>query len=152
MKQLRHYQKARCGEYSFGEAFKVYLGGHLIGAMSYTIPEAKQILEDLDDWLTRQGFYSEKGGDKPKHTPDLVKHWDVFIKPRNNFGFSYTVKGILDGPKIKPFKGIKNAQHETYIEDVIVLKDHKTGVQVDGMAKKLCISLLRNIFILKLSM
>ena len=50
-------QSGYARQYSFNDAFKLALGGHLVADLRFTIPEARQILLDLDAWLTNRGYY-----------------------------------------------------------------------------------------------
>ncbi|MFZ7126824.1 MAG: hypothetical protein ACOWWM_11790 [Desulfobacterales bacterium] len=60
---LGGYRSGYARQYSLREAFRVYLGGHLVGCHRFTIPESRRILKDLDAWLderivSRTGFPS----------------------------------------------------------------------------------------------
>ncbi len=50
-------QSGYARQYSPDEAFTVYLGGHLVADLKFTIPEAKQVHKDLHGWLGGNGFY-----------------------------------------------------------------------------------------------
>ncbi len=43
-------------QFNTKDAFKVYLGGYLVGTLKFTIPDAATILSDLSPWLKAQGF------------------------------------------------------------------------------------------------
>ena len=45
-------------QFSLKEAFCVHLGGYLVSTLKFTVPEAQQILHDLEGWLTEEGYYS----------------------------------------------------------------------------------------------
>ena len=40
------------------EVFKVYLGGHLVSTLKFSVPQAKLILSDLGPWLRKNGFFN----------------------------------------------------------------------------------------------
>lgn len=95
-------QSGYARQYSIDNAFTVYLGGHLVGELKYTIPEAKKILEDLKKWLKDNGFYinTENARKTGNDAKDLVKEYIIFILRendlKNNSGsFSYRIRGII---------------------------------------------------------
>lgn len=45
--------------FSLNEAFTLYLGGVLVSNMDFSINDAKQILQDLDQWILQKGLYPE---------------------------------------------------------------------------------------------
>ena len=47
-------QSGYARQYTPDEAFTVYLGGHLVADLHFTIPAARQILGDLAEWLTTE--------------------------------------------------------------------------------------------------
>jgi len=88
-------------QYHPDEAFNVHLGGHLVSDLKFAIPEAKQILADLQEWLGDKGFYfNVKGGTASKNGVEaLIKEYIVFITkerlPDNIDRIRYTVRGII---------------------------------------------------------
>ena len=88
-------------QYHPDEAFNVHLGGHLVSDLKFAIPEAKQILADLQGWLADKGFYfNVKGGTASKNGVEvLIKEYIVFISkerlPDNTYRISYTIRGII---------------------------------------------------------
>lgn len=44
-------------QFNTKDAFKVYLGGYLVGTLKFTIPDASKILADLSPWLKEHGFF-----------------------------------------------------------------------------------------------
>ena len=55
---LGGYQSGYARQFSFKEAFRVFLGGHLVGTLNFTLPQAGGILLDLDPWLKKNRFYT----------------------------------------------------------------------------------------------
>ena len=49
-------QSGYARQYNPDQAFTVYLGGLLVADLKFTIPEAKQIIRDLQGWLAEKGF------------------------------------------------------------------------------------------------
>ena len=75
------------------DAFKVYLGGHLVSQLKFTIPEAQRILGDLAKWIKQNGFYN-------LHIDQLAKsangrsHKLIFIIECQSKGFHYVIRDI----------------------------------------------------------
>lgn len=111
-------------QYNLGSAFKVFLGGHLISDLKYTVPEVKKILEDLFDWLTENGFYFDVQESLPAGTDMTtpVKAYQIFINKLesssdNEINFTYTIRGILSNESIKHIDCI--IREERFIECTI---------------------------------
>ena len=47
-------QSGYARQFSVRDAFLVYLAGYLVSSQAYSIPEARQILHDLNDWLQKE--------------------------------------------------------------------------------------------------
>jgi hypothetical protein len=89
-------------QYNLDEAFSVFLGGHLVGDLKFTIPESRQILNDLRQWLVDHNFYFNFSGGA--HTlvtsAHPVQNYQIaIINRRISSGlpsdFSYWVKAVL---------------------------------------------------------
>jgi hypothetical protein len=121
-------QSGYARQYSIDNAFTVYLGGHLVGELKYTIPEAKKILEDLKKWLKTNGFYinteiPEKTG---KNAKNLVKEYIIFILRENDLknnscGFSYRIRGIINNIPIE--YNDYRVRQERYTEEYILMDE-----------------------------
>jgi hypothetical protein len=99
------------------EAFRVYLGGHLVSAMNYTIPEAKKILHDLKEWLEDHHFNGyAKQNTKLKQDLDtiMVAGYHIYIFKNRTHDFYYAIKGVISKQQID-YKGLQVIQ-ELYIE------------------------------------
>ena len=89
-------------QYNLDEAFSVFLGGHLVGNLKYTIPESRQILKDLRQWLTDHDFYFDFSGDanSVETSAHPVQNYQIAIINQKisrglPSGLSYWVKAIL---------------------------------------------------------
>jgi hypothetical protein len=87
---LGGYQSGYARQFSHKEAFRVFLGGYLVGVLRLTIPEARQVLSDLDAWMKKQGLYSVPG-DLDQATAE-TDH--IYIYDQGNGRFAYTVRTI----------------------------------------------------------
>ena len=95
-------QSGYARQYNPDEAFKVFLGGYLVSELKFTIPQAKQILQDLNDWLVEYGFYfGISDSSKPaKNATHEVKRFIIDIYPKRshhneNSMFFYKISGIV---------------------------------------------------------
>jgi hypothetical protein len=88
---LGGYQSGYARQFSYKDAFRVYLGGHLVGALRFTIPEARQILTDLEVWLKKRGFYG-----MPQDSQLDASEADlIYIYNLVNGKFAYAVRSII---------------------------------------------------------
>lgn len=143
-------------QYSPDGAFKVYLGGHLVADLKFTIPEAKQIVKDLNGWFAEKGFYFDVKGNATlnKGVDQLVKKYIIFIihekRIDNNFGFIYNVKGIISNEPAH-YKGFEIAK-ELYVETSIGLQPEKVSIIGMNIAKMLNITDVLNNFVVRLNL
>ena len=102
-------------QYTPDEAFTVYLGGHLVADLHFTIPAARQILQDLREWLSESGFGFNAGPlvkMTGQHGTESIHQYQIYITPaarddvsnaaKSDAGialFRYLIRGILsEGP------------------------------------------------------
>lgn len=117
-------QSGYARQYTIDNAFTVYLCGHLVGELKYTIPEAKKILEDLKKWLKNNDFYinTENVGKNGKSAKDMVKEYIIFIVQendlKNSYGnFSYRIRGIISNLQVKYNEC--RVREERYVEEYV---------------------------------
>ncbi|MFC1798401.1 hypothetical protein ACFLZL_01160 [Thermodesulfobacteriota bacterium] len=121
-------QSGYARQYHPNDAFTVFLGGQLVSALRYTIPETRIILSDLKQWLLDKRFYldlEEDAAPIDKIDP-FVCEYRVFINKemRKNVPsthFNYIIRGIIsDEPSEHNGFSIRN---EKYIETRIDITD-----------------------------
>jgi len=143
-------------QYNPNEAFKVKLGGHLVADLKFAIPEAKQILNDLDGWLADKGFYFDIKGraNSDEGVDRLINRYIIFIKREkpldNKFEFIYTVRGIISNKPVK-YKGFE-IMEERYVETLVGLRKNKTEALDMDIIRTLNISDVLNNFANKLGL
>ena len=130
-------QSGYARQYHPDQAFTVRLGGHLVADLRFTIPEARQILRDLRDWLKENGFYFDaRGNARPKSGIDAeVENYMIFIEPVENRGFHYVIRGMISKTPVF-FKG-HPIMEERYTETVIGPAGEASDVEPTGMTKLL---------------
>ena len=118
-------QSGYARQYHPDQAFTVYLGGLLVADLKFTIPEAKQILQDLQEWLTEKGFYFNRSGKIMPVTgeEEIVKKYILLIeggtRKDDRFDFIYTVRGIISKKSVD-YNGIQ-IMNERYTQTSIGL-------------------------------
>ena len=131
-------QSGYARQYSIDNAFTVYVGGHLVGELKYTIPQAKKILEDLKKWLKENAFYinTVNGGKTGNDGKALVKEYIIFLLRendlKNNSGsFSYRIRGIISDLPVK--NNEYGVREERYIEEYVLIdKRNKTNNNIES--------------------
>ena len=131
-------QSGYARQYSIDNAFTVYLGGHLVGELKYTISEAKKILEDLKKWLKENDLYinTKNGGKTGNDAKDLVKEYIIFILRENDLknssgSFSYRIRGIISN--IPANYNEYRVREERYIEEYVPIdKRNKISNKIES--------------------
>ena len=117
-------QSGYARQYNLDEGFTVFLGGHLVGDLKFTIPESRQILNDLHQWLVDHDFYFDFSGtaNPVKESGHPVQNYQIAIINRkisggSTFGFSYWVKAVLSAEPVD--FGDDQIRQEQFIETLI---------------------------------
>ena len=82
-------------QYHPDQAFTVHLGGHLVGTLKFSVPEARRILADMEGWLNGNGFRfrnTESAGEKGAFGG---VHYLIYIARDDAQGLGYLVRGVL---------------------------------------------------------
>jgi len=116
-------QSGYARQYNPDQAFTVFLGGHLVADLKFSIPEANQIFQDLNNWLSDKGFFFDLRGHSvsDKGMEALIKKYILFIRrekrPDKRFKFIYTVRGIISNEPVqhKGFEMVKKLYVETSV-------------------------------------
>jgi len=144
-------QSGYARQYNPDEGFTVYLGGHLVGEMKYTIPEAKRILNDLRGWLGENGFYQMIETPPPATggIEERIQSHQIFIQPHDSAPptsgvFVYTIRGILTDAPIRIGGG--PARQIQYVEKALPHPDLLRSPEDAIRVKILNISRLSDVF------
>ena len=95
-------QSGYARQYNPDDAFTVILGGHLVGDLKFTIPDARQIMHDLNQWLVAHDFYFDFSSSVKPSPENIcpVKSYQIVIVKQKNIdpdasGFLYWARGII---------------------------------------------------------
>ncbi|MDO9565244.1 MAG: hypothetical protein Q7J15_00640 [Candidatus Desulfaltia sp.] len=141
-------QSGYARQYSPDSVFTVFLGGYLVAYMKFTIPEAKQILKDLNDWLVNNGFYFlDKGDSKTSDIINSVIYSHVIYIYENSLSgehidFYYKIRGIISERPVD-YNG-RQVSEELYVETTIKQPDKKAPEPDTIKVKMLNITGVRN--------
>jgi hypothetical protein len=117
-------QSGYARQYHLDDAFTVFLGGHLVGDLKFTIPEARQILNNLKQWLLDHEFYfdfSENANPRNESVQPVQYYQIAVIYPNTpddaDSRLAYRVKATITSESIK-YNGVSMRQ-ERYVESSI---------------------------------
>ena len=144
-------QSGYARQYNLDEAFTVFLGGHLVGDLKFTIPESRQILHDLEQWLLDHEFYFDFSGQAKSRDDSIqpVQYYQIAVLCTNTpdaaiSGLAYRVKATISSEPVT-FNGVSMRQ-ERYIESSIGMQTHEPEF-FSRSCRIINISLLRNSFL-----
>ena len=146
-------QSGYARQYNLDEAFTVFLAGHLVGDLKFTIPESRQILDDLNQWLIYHDFYFDFSGRAKfeKKPIDAVQHYHIAILNRKisnqeNPGLQYRIKAAITSDWVDD-DGIRMRQ-ERFFEETVGLQDGGAAEDFSSVSfRVLNISALRQRFL-----
>ena len=116
-------QSGYARQFNPDQAFTVFLGGHMVADLKFSIPEANQIIKDLNKWMSEKGFFFDPSGHSAfdKGMDALIKKYIIFIRRKKGldkrFDFIYTARGIISNEPVqhKGFEMMKKLYVETSI-------------------------------------
>lgn len=139
-------------QYRIDDAFTVFLGGHLVSELKYSVPEARTILQDLQTWL-KKDFLDLQAQGAPNFEGDLnqrVGSYVIFIARQpvaleSAAGFYYTVRGIISHRSLKN-KGTR-IREERYVDTLIPTRDNQKNIFDMPSIRMLNITAIANLFL-----
>jgi hypothetical protein len=145
-------QSGYARQYNLDEAFTVYLGGHLVGDLKFTIPETKKILDNLHQWLVDHGFYFDFSGtaNPRSQSAQPVQNYQIAIISTNitagNLpGLRYRTKAIVSSESVD-FNGV-SMQQERFVESWVRAPGNEAAPSHVPSYRVLNISVLRQTFL-----
>ena len=148
-------QSGYARQFNADQAFTVYLGGFLVGDLRFTIPEARAILFDLNDWLVEKRFFSNFTRPNPAtgDTSDAVEYYQIAIfrvgsAGDNGSGFGYIIRGIISNTQ--EHANGNGVRQQRFVESTIWAEKKAASIKQAAGHRVLNISVLRNRFLTSL--
>lgn len=91
---LGGYRSGVARQFSFRDAFRVFLGGHLVGVLNFTIPQASGVLMDLNPWFKENQFYTWPIA--PGALPEKSRRC-IYIYEQGAGRYGYAIRSIVLG-------------------------------------------------------
>ena len=94
---LAGQQAGYARQYYVDDAFTVFVGGHLVAELGFSIPEARAILTEAREWMNTKGFHFDpRGNRKPQKGIDIhVKSYAVFIRASADHRLTIFARGTI---------------------------------------------------------
>jgi hypothetical protein len=144
-------QSGYARQYNLDEAFTVFLGGHLVGDLKFTIPESRQILNDLKQWLLDHEFYFDfsENANSLNESVQHVQNYQIAVMCTNipdtaDSSLAYRVKATITSETVN-YNGVSMRQ-ERYVESSIGAQMHAPELYAKS-CRIINISFLRQSFL-----
>ena len=144
---LAGQQAGYARQYYVNDAFTVFLGGHLVAALGFSIPEAREILVDASEWMQARGFHFDpRGNRRPRKGVDLhIKSYALFLKISADNRLTIFARGTI-GRIDYEYEGFPVTK-EIYVDQPVVKENGDgAGQEAPGVNKILLISQLLDHF------
>ena len=118
---LGGHQSGYARQYSMKDAFYVYLAGYLVSAMGFSIPEARQILNDLNGWLKKNIIDHHddavESNSEPGSGGPCIELIIIPVQRKTSPGFTYRIRSLIERKALS--KGDIPVWQEQFTEQVI---------------------------------
>jgi len=137
-------QSGYARQYHPDQAFTVFLGGHLVADLKFSIPEANKIIQDLNKWLSEKGFFFDPRGYSvfDNGLDALIKKYIIFIRREKGsekpFQFIYTARGVISNEPVQ-YSGFE-IMKKLYVETSVNQGPEKTSEMDMNVVKTLYIT------------
>jgi hypothetical protein len=94
---LAGQQAGYARQYYVDHAFTVFIGGHLVADLGFSIPEARQILNESQGWMKSRGFHFDPRGIRkpPKGIARHIKSYAIHIRVSPERQFTILARGTI---------------------------------------------------------
>jgi hypothetical protein len=137
-------------QFSVDEALIVFLGGHLVAELKMSVPDARQILQDLKPCLRDIGLFANSRIHErfSAGSTDSITFYTIFIcrgstKPGLTARFTYTLRGRIS--RSSQVHGGRTVYIEQYIEEHLPLSAQPLPKQLSS--RTLYISAMADFFV-----
>ncbi len=118
--QTAGMQSGYTREYTIDECFTVYLGGHFVSRLKFSVPDSKRILEVLIPWMKEKGFLPLEGYMERSHRNENISpSWGITISVHDEVAIK--AKGIIEISEVESpeYDGPGTVFTERYISELI---------------------------------
>jgi hypothetical protein len=144
-------QSGYARQYNLDEVFTVFLGGHLVANLKFTIPQSRHILQDLYQWLVDHQFYFDFSGHAqpnceavPPAQDYQIAIFSTHIPDSNDSGLRYRVKATIYADTVT-IHGVQMQREHFKETSINARKNESEQPQVESY-RVLNISVLRQSF------
>ena len=144
---LAGQQAGYARQYYVDDVFTVFVGGHLVAELGFSIPEARMILTETREWMKAKGFHFDPRGNRSprKGVDDHVKSYALFLRLSADNRFIIFARGTI-GRIDYEYEGFPVTK-EIYVDQPIVKENgDEAGRETPGVNKILLISQLLDHF------
>jgi hypothetical protein len=144
---LAGQQAGYARQYYVDDVFTVFVGGHLVAELGFSIPEARTILTETREWMKARGFrFDPRGNRRPRKDVDVhVKSYALFLKLSADNRLIIFARGTI-GRIDYEYEGF-SVTKEIYVDQPIVKENgDEAGREEPGANKILLISQLLDQF------
>ena len=127
-------QSGYARQYHPDQAFTVFLGGHLVADLKFSIPEANKIIQDLNKWLSEKGFFFDPRGHSvfDNGLDALIKKYIIFIRREKWSEKPFQFNGFEIMKKLYVETSVNQGPEKTSEMDMNVVKTlYITGILTD---------------------
>jgi hypothetical protein len=88
-------------EVSLNEGFKIYLGGHLVSHLTFSVIDARKIISDIRPWMLSKGLYPELPDYTPTEVDRKIEGYELAVTKVGEGEFLFCVKGRVRSRQIQ---------------------------------------------------
>jgi hypothetical protein len=105
------------------EAFKIYLGGHMVSELGFSVSETRIAINELWSWLKEHGLTPNLDGFYPSKEDFIIQEYELFAKPTNlrDGSYNYTLNGVAVAGEQSERNGVPVLKYE-YVRKPIISK------------------------------
>jgi hypothetical protein len=92
-------QSGYARQFNLKDAFRVYLGGYLVSSLKFSVVEAGKVLQDLQTWLKKNGFFELTIENSTRKTVNNGCSHRIYIMLSPAGEFSYSVRTYVPGDR-----------------------------------------------------
>lgn len=139
-------QSGYARQFNLKDAFQVYIGGHLVQVLKFSVAEARTILKEIHGWLNQNGFFNLTVSNDGSN-PNTVNH-RIYVIPDAKGGFCYVIRSV----KSDGHSDTNNGITETYAIKLINTAEDPIAQGRLSSARLIGISRLYRTFIQQITM